>query len=518
MAHVTGSQPAGGPGGAFQCTACSQTFATVEEQRAHCKSERHVYNTKRRLAGLKPISQELWERKLRDSSKAAAESRGTAHLKEREAKEIQEPGAVRPSQEELPWTPECCLFDRKRFESIDECLGYMWRTYNFAVPDREYCTDLPGLLGYLNDKITDGNICLYCNRKFPDAASCRRHMLDKNHTRIGTDALSRRGRKDDIGSEEMQDELQDFFDFTSSTREVTERIVKPQQKVASLLRFFDADRNGLLNFEELEQLWAATGGGALSDAQYSGACGVAGADPAEGLDAEGLGSLYDGGLADLDAHFVVLQDLLMRKLSGRKGARRMKGAGAMGLSLDKIVEDEETEDDEEEDSEEEDGEEDDSDGSEVILECEDEDEFQEVMRVLGLQPATLLDNGDLRLPNGQIAVHREVSHIWKQRGTRTAQLALAGPDGTRGALPPQGFAGRNRAGPLASRMLTNGTRNGVCQIAMSHREQVREGKRILAYMRHENKMRAKLGIQQNLLQKKSPAKFKTIMGDMSGGH
>jgi len=215
MTAVAEPQPAGGAGGGggvFQCTACSQTFALAEEQRAHCKSERHVYNTKRKLAGLKPISQELWERKLRESSKAAADTRGTAHLKAGKAKELQRSSTGGASQEqELPWTPECCLFDRKRFDSIDECLGYMWRTYNFAVPDREYCTDLSGLLSYLNDKISDGNICLYCNRKFPDAASVRRHMLDKNHTRIGTDALSRRGRKDDLGSEEMQDELQDFF-------------------------------------------------------------------------------------------------------------------------------------------------------------------------------------------------------------------------------------------------------------------------------------------------------------------
>jgi len=245
-----------------------------------------------------------------------------------------------------------------------------------------------------------------------------------------------------LGSEEMQDELQDFFDFTSSTREVTERIVKPQQKVASLLRFFDADRDGLLDFEELGQLWAAANGGTeLSEAQYAGACSMAGADPEEGVDAEALESLYAGGLADLDAHFVVLQDLLMRKLAGRRGGRRMKVGGATGLlgkSKDKIVEDEETEDDEEEDgdedSDEEDDEEDGSDTSAEILECEDEDEFKEVMRVLGLQPATLMDNGDLRLPNGHVAVHREVAHIWKQRGTRTGQLALPGAGPRTGPL------------------------------------------------------------------------------------
>merc|ERR1740129_585156 len=45
-----------------------------------------------------------------------------------------------------------------------------------------------------------------------------------------------------------------------------------------------------------------------------------------------------------------------------------------------------------------------SDGSdEDVVECEDEDEFEEVMRVLGLQPVSFTPNGDLQLPNGNVA-------------------------------------------------------------------------------------------------------------------
>merc|ERR1712203_577931 len=76
----------------------------------------------------------------------------------------------------------------------------------------------------------------------------------------------------------------------------------------------------------------------------------------------------------------------------------------------------------EEDSDDSDAE---SDGTEVY-ECEDEDEFDEVMRVLGLEKATILDNGDLRLPSGGVAVHRDVAHIWKQRGQRFQEVALPG--------------------------------------------------------------------------------------------
>merc|ERR1711879_47856 len=70
-----------------------------------------------------------------------------------------------------------------------------------------------------------------------------------------------------------------------------------------------------------------------------------------------------------------------------------------------------------------DGEDADSDSETEVVECEDEEEFEEVMRILGLQPAKLDDNGDLRLPNGVVAAHRDVAHIYRQRGQHFGQLA-----------------------------------------------------------------------------------------------
>jgi len=202
----------------------------------------------------------------------------------------------------------------------------------------------------------------------------------------------------------------------------------------------------------------------------------------------------------------VLQELLMQKLaSRRREGRRKKGVVDEAKQEDED-EDEEDDGEDEEDDEEDDDEDDDeceseaSDSQTEILECEDEDEFREVMRVLGLQPATLLDNGDLRLPNGHVAVHREVAHIWKQRGTRTGQLAL--PGSAPGA----------QAKPKRYQLMLG---NGACQIAMTHRQQVREGKRIIAVLREQQKYQFRVGMQQNMLQKKKPQKFRTIAGDMS---
>lgn len=38
------------------CSTCHQTFASVEKQRDHYKSDRHVENLRRKLEGLEPIA------------------------------------------------------------------------------------------------------------------------------------------------------------------------------------------------------------------------------------------------------------------------------------------------------------------------------------------------------------------------------------------------------------------------------------------------------------------------------
>lgn len=508
------SAPAQGPPAAaavaeFSCGACAETFSSHADHRAHFKSERHVYNTKRRQAGLKPISQEAWERKLRESrgATAAQESKGTAHLKAKKQKSKAGDGSETPSSRgasmempseggDEPLTPRHCLFDRQHFDSIDECLVYMEKTHSFFIPDYEYCTDVAGLLTFLGEKITAG-VCINCNRKFPDLASVRRHMLDKGHTQIGTEAYTRRGNIDEAGTEELRAELEDFYDFHASMREVSEKISDPKQKVASILRFFDADRDGVLNREEVEELWgAATEGATLSEAQYLGACEKAGAKPEEGLDLEALGRLYTEGVADLDAHFSMLQNLLVRKRR-RPKEDRLEGVeeGNEDADEDDVKEGDESDDDVDAES----------DSSEdEVLECEDEDEFEEIMRVLGLQPVAILPNGDLRLPNGSVATNRDVQHIYRQRGNRPDQLALAGGQK------------HGKVGGRTQLMLSNSS-SGCLKMAISKRQEAREGKKIIAVLRMKQHHEMRLGMKQNILQKRVRTKICTGRGDMSGG-
>ncbi|CAE7645769.1 unnamed protein product [Symbiodinium pilosum] len=468
---------------------------------------------KRKLSSLKPISQEAWERKLREreggeSTKGTAHLKaGKAHRKPAEAPVGGYPADANPSvakeEEEVPaaFSPRQSLFDRRHFTTVDKNLAYMWKTYSFFIPDREYCTNVEGLLEHLWLKCTVDCCCLFCNRRFPDAASCRRHMLDKGHTRIGTEARTRRGNRDELGSQELEAELEQFYDFTGSTREITERITDPEQRVASVFRFFDEDRDGFLNLEELSELWKATSTDTerseLSAAMYKGACQQVDADPRHGLTVEALGQLYAEGFADLERHFSVLEDLLSKKLASRKAvlqAKRIKQAGGKEI---------EEEDEDEQDSEEEDDDEDDdgdSSGTEIV-ECDDEAEFEEVMRILGLQQATVLDNGDLRLPSGMVAANRDVAHIWRQRGTRNGQLVAA--NGGR-------LGGKSVRAHL---MLAN---DAAGKVELTRRQQQREGKRVIAILREQQKQHMRLGMQMNAVLHGAPKKFRTLMGDASG--
>jgi hypothetical protein len=316
-------------------------------------------------------------------------------------------------------------------------------------------------------------------------------MLDKGHTQIGSEVKSRRGNYDEAGSNELQNELEPFYDFHASVREVAEKINDPQQKVASILRFFDIDKNLRLDHQEVSELWAATSDGdKFSEAQYEGACAMCEANPEEGLDIEALGKLYATGLADLDKHFATLQDLIVK--------RRRKPLT--------VVEEGDGDEDDDEEAEEEDGEgdeeEDDEDGDEIV-ECEDEDEFEEVMRVLGLQPVTILATGDLRLPNGSVATHRDVQHIYRQRGVRMDQNQIAIHKGS-------------KVHKRSLLMLSNSTA-GCLKIAMTHRQETKEGKRIVAVLREKQHQDMRMGIRTTMLMGKHRTKIRTGRGDMSAG-
>ncbi len=103
--------------------------------------------------------------------------------------------------------------------SIAKAVKHMSEVHSFFIPDVEYLVDLEGLLQYLGEKISIGNICLFCNGKsFNSMESVQQHMVWKKKTPLflfATDSNKRDQAHCKLPYEEKdEDEYLDFYDFT----------------------------------------------------------------------------------------------------------------------------------------------------------------------------------------------------------------------------------------------------------------------------------------------------------------
>jgi len=103
---------------------------------------------------------------------------------------------------------------RAPFSSLDSLMPHMLYEHGFQLPDYEFCTDLPGLLAYLGQKIGCGKTCIWCGQhNFRSTQACQKHMSDKNHSCFsleGTGLNKSCKRGDDHLIEYM-----DFYDYSS---------------------------------------------------------------------------------------------------------------------------------------------------------------------------------------------------------------------------------------------------------------------------------------------------------------
>ncbi|WFD23529.1 pre-60S factor rei1 [Malassezia equina] len=107
-----------------------------------------------------------------------------------------------------------CMFCSESQASLEASVQHMQHAHGFFVPERKYLTDLNGLLRYLADKVSVGNVCLWCNgrgRGFHDVGAVQKHMMDKSHCKVAYD------------TQEDQLELSDFYDFRSSYADYTKK-------------------------------------------------------------------------------------------------------------------------------------------------------------------------------------------------------------------------------------------------------------------------------------------------------
>ncbi|KAL1924791.1 uncharacterized protein VTP21DRAFT_4445 [Calcarisporiella thermophila] len=100
-----------------------------------------------------------------------------------------------------------CLFCTHQSSTFEKNIEHMTVSHSFFIPDIEYLVDLSGLIKYLGEKISVGNLCIYCNgrgRQMNSLEAVRKHMADKGHWKIAYDT------EDDVV------EIADYYDFSSS--------------------------------------------------------------------------------------------------------------------------------------------------------------------------------------------------------------------------------------------------------------------------------------------------------------
>eukprot|EP00002_Diphylleia_rotans_P007780 TRINITY_DN17440_c0_g1_i1.p1 TRINITY_DN17440_c0_g1~~TRINITY_DN17440_c0_g1_i1.p1 ORF type:complete len:430 (-),score=119.03 TRINITY_DN17440_c0_g1_i1:338-1627(-) len=275
---------------AFTCISCRLQFDSIASQKDHYKSEFHRFNLKRKAAGLAPVIEEIFLKRLGEhSTKAAAteqyiasctlcgksyntEKAYTQHIQSNKHKEkaaaILSSGAQLPEPERILKKPDPrkmappaptkprdeaeaedasgsrdddavstttegrssqvvgeyseyereklrnavilslsdCIFCKHKSADLQSNLHHMTKEHSFFIPDIEYLVDLEGLIGYLGEKISVGNICLYCNgkgRAFHSLEGVRSHMIEKSHCKM-------------IYEEDTIEEYADFYDFSPS--------------------------------------------------------------------------------------------------------------------------------------------------------------------------------------------------------------------------------------------------------------------------------------------------------------
>ena len=111
-----------------------------------------------------------------------------------------DPFAFSSLQNSVQLAPGDSLFDRHSCDDTATNLEYMATTYGFFVPYIEHVEDLPALMDYLGQKVSVGNVCLWCNKSFNSMEGVQKHMIDKSHCKVQLEG--------------NEDEFQDFYDIS----------------------------------------------------------------------------------------------------------------------------------------------------------------------------------------------------------------------------------------------------------------------------------------------------------------
>ena len=120
-----------------------------------------------------------------------------------EAGEMTQEEIDRRIAEARKFTSNECIFCSHESADFETNMDHMTVVHSLFVPDAEFVVDLEGLIRYLGESISIGNMCIYCTRGFASIEATQRHMVDKGHCKI-------------YYEDDMDEGIDEFYDFRPS--------------------------------------------------------------------------------------------------------------------------------------------------------------------------------------------------------------------------------------------------------------------------------------------------------------
>ncbi|KAI8971555.1 C2H2 type zinc-finger-domain-containing protein [Mycotypha africana] len=194
------------------CKACRKSFRSTHQYDNHIQSKKHKDTVAKEAAKASkennsstPVSDK--EKKPQLTSRELAQQMDLTITDETTEEEML--AMIDAKIKSAPRLAETdCLFCTTQSDTFEENMQHMTTVHSLFIPDIEYLMDMRGLIRYLGEKITVGNVCIYCNNKgrgtMRSVEAVRKHMIDKGHCKIAYE-------DDDDAAE-----LVDFYDFSSS--------------------------------------------------------------------------------------------------------------------------------------------------------------------------------------------------------------------------------------------------------------------------------------------------------------
>ena len=151
----------------------------------HMKEPWHVYNIKRRVASLPPISLDTFNTKI---EKKIDIGEASTSIRSRTSNSDEETSDDEDSQSPSPFQ---CLFCSQGFASSDDGfatnLSHMRTAHGMFIPDPTTIIDMQSFVAYLATEVRVWHECLYCGATKASTQSIQSHMRDKGHCLLNLD-------------------------------------------------------------------------------------------------------------------------------------------------------------------------------------------------------------------------------------------------------------------------------------------------------------------------------------------